>query len=110
MDQTSVAKRKIPMNRAIRETLEYEMTHGPTVFMMGEDIGQFGGIYNTAGGFIEKFGKKRVRDPNPVVFMIHKSLSGIQWFHPVKEADNAVLQERYEVPIGKAFVRHEGSA
>lgn len=205
------------MNRAIREALEYEMAHDPTVFMMGEDIGVFGGIYQTATGFIDKFGAHRVldtpiseagfmaaaagaaiaglkpvvelmfvdfvgvcldpiynmaaknayhsagrqpvpmvmvtavggglsdasqhsqtlyatfahlpglkivvpsnaydarglmhaaiRDPNPVIFMIHKQLSGMQWFHPVKEATTVVPQDRYEVDIGTAAVCRQG--
>ncbi len=217
MDKVQTAARKTPMNRAIREALEYEMERDPTVFLMGEDIGAFGGIYQTAIGFLEKFGADRVRDtpiseagfiaaaagasmaglkpvvelmfvdfigvcldpiynmaaknayhsagrqsvpmvivtavgggmsdasqhsqtlyatfahlpglkivvpsnaydarglmhaairdPNPVIYMIHKQLSGMQWFNPIKEADNGVPQEHYEVPMGKAFVRREG--
>jgi pyruvate/2-oxoglutarate/acetoin dehydrogenase E1 component len=60
--EAGAAVRHIPLNRAVREALEYEMEHDPTVFMMGEDIGAFGGVYQTATGFLEKFGPERVRD------------------------------------------------
>ena len=210
--------RKIPLNRAMREALEWEMENDPTVFMMGEDIGKFGGLYQTATDFMEKFGEARVRDtpiseagfisaaagaalcgmkpvvelmfvdffgvcmdpiynmaaknayhtdgrqpcpltiitgigggysdasqhsqtlfatfahlpgmkivvpsnaydakglmhaavrdPNPVIFMMHKVLTGMGWFEPIKEASVPVPSEPFELPIGKAYVRREGA-
>lgn len=210
-------QRRIPVNRAVREALDYEMERDSSVVMLGEDIGIFGGVYQTATGFLEKYGPERVRDtpiseagfiaasagaamyglkpvvelmfidfigvcldpiynmaaknayhsagrqpvpmvivtgvgggvsdasqhsqtlyatlahlpglkivvpsnaydarglmhaaiadPNPVVYMIHKGVSGMGWFHPVKEANTIVPDERFEVPIGKAFVRRPG--
>ena len=50
-----------------------------------------------------------IADPNPVVFMFHKKLTGMGWFNPVKTAAVPVPRERYEVPIGKAFVRRSGT-
>lgn len=217
MNQATKSSRITAVNRAIREALEYEMENDPTVFLMGEDIAIFGGVYQTATGFCERFGPARVRDtpiseagfisaaigaamagmkpvvelmfvdfvgvcldpiynlaaknayhsagrqpvpmvivtgigggfsdasqhsqtlyatfahlpglkvvvpsnaydarglmhasirdPNPVIFMIHKSVSGMGWFHPIKAASNSVPKERYEVSLGKAFVRRQG--
>ncbi|MCB9971138.1 MAG: transketolase C-terminal domain-containing protein [Hyphomonas sp.] len=54
--------RKVLMNRAIREALDYELANDPTVFLMGEDVGPFGGVYQTATGLYEKYGPERIRD------------------------------------------------
>ncbi|MCB2072645.1 MAG: alpha-ketoacid dehydrogenase subunit beta [Novosphingobium sp.] len=63
MDERPKAKgRKVLMNRAIREALDYELANDPSVFLMGEDLGAFGGVYQTAAGLIEKYGEERVRD------------------------------------------------
>ncbi|WP_417318900.1 alpha-ketoacid dehydrogenase subunit beta [Emcibacter sp.] len=210
--------RKIPVNRAIREALEHELTHDESTFLMGEDLALFGGVYQTATGFLEKFGPNRImdtpiseagfmaaatgaamsgmkpivelmfvdfvgvcldpiynaaakgayhsdgrqpvpmtimtgigggysdasqhsqtlyatfahlpgikvvvpsnaydakglltaaiRDPNPVVYMLHKRLTGMGWFEPVKEAAVHVPKNDFEVPIGKAKVVREGT-
>lgn len=47
---------------AIREGLWEEMERDPNVFLIGEDIGVFGGAFKVTAGFLEKFGAKRVVD------------------------------------------------
>ena len=47
---------------AIREGLWEEMERDPNVFLIGEDIGVYGGAFNVTAGFLEKFGEKRVVD------------------------------------------------
>jgi len=47
---------------AIREGLWEEMERDPNVFLMGEDIGAYGGAFKVTAGFLEKFGEKRVVD------------------------------------------------
>src|ERR1044071_5255292 len=47
---------------AIREGLWEEMERDPNVFMLGEDIGVYGGAFKVTDGFIEHFGEKRVVD------------------------------------------------
>jgi 2-oxoisovalerate dehydrogenase E1 component beta subunit len=47
---------------AIREGLWEEMERDPNVFMIGEDIGVYGGAFKVTAGFIEHFGEKRVVD------------------------------------------------
>lgn len=47
---------------ALHQAIDEEMQRDPAVFLMGEDIAQFGGAYKVTQGFYEKFGPKRVRD------------------------------------------------
>ena len=47
---------------AIREGLWEEMERDPNVFLLGEDIGHYGGAFKVTAGFLEKFGDKRVVD------------------------------------------------
>jgi pyruvate/2-oxoglutarate/acetoin dehydrogenase E1 component len=47
---------------AIREGLWEEMERDPDVFLIGEDIGVYGGAFKVTAGFLEKFGERRVVD------------------------------------------------
>ena len=47
---------------AVREAMWEEMQRDPTVFVMGEDVGQRGGVFLSTQGFIEEFGADRVID------------------------------------------------
>ncbi len=47
---------------AIREGLWEEMERDPNVFLLGEDIGVYGGAFKVTAGFLEQFGEKRVVD------------------------------------------------
>lgn len=47
---------------AVRQTLQEEMERDERIFLIGEDIGAFGGSYSITTGFLEKFGRKRVID------------------------------------------------
>ncbi|MCA1726876.1 MAG: alpha-ketoacid dehydrogenase subunit beta, partial [Actinobacteria bacterium] len=47
---------------AIAEALWEEMERDESVFMMGEDIGVYGGAFKVTEGFIEHFGPERVMD------------------------------------------------
>ena len=47
---------------AIRSAIEWEMDHDPRVFIMGEDIGVYGGAFGVTMGMVDRFGKERVRD------------------------------------------------
>ena len=47
---------------AINDALHYEMEHDPSVFLIGEDIGPFGGAFKATKGLYHKFGKERVID------------------------------------------------
>src|SRR5262249_59298066 len=39
-----------------------EMERDPDVFLLGEDIGVYGGAFKVTDGFLERFGEKRVVD------------------------------------------------
>jgi acetoin:2,6-dichlorophenolindophenol oxidoreductase subunit beta len=54
--------RKLTMAQAIAEAIGQEMTRDPKIFVMGEDIGTYGGIFGATGGLLEKFGRDRVMD------------------------------------------------
>ena len=47
---------------AIREALFEEMERDETVFLLGEDIGVYGGAFRVTEGLIERFGEDRVLD------------------------------------------------
>src|SRR3954469_8476391 len=47
---------------AIREGLWEEMERDPNVFLIGEDLGVYGGAFKVTAGFIDKFGERRVVD------------------------------------------------
>ncbi len=48
--------------QAIRDALWEEMERDHDVFLLGEDIGVYGGAFKVTEGFIEHFGQKRVLD------------------------------------------------
>lgn len=47
---------------ALNEALRQEMRQDPTIYVAGEDVGLYGGIYGVTKGLFEEFGEKRVRD------------------------------------------------
>lgn len=47
---------------ALREALREEMIRDDKVFLMGEDIGAYGGSYAVTKGLLEEFGEERVID------------------------------------------------
>lgn len=47
---------------AVRRALREEMLSDPRVFLMGEDIGIYGGAFGVTKGLLEEFGEERVRD------------------------------------------------
>jgi len=52
----------ITYREALHQALREEMLRDDSVFLMGEDIAQFGGAYKVTAGFYEEFGPKRVKD------------------------------------------------
>jgi pyruvate dehydrogenase E1 component beta subunit len=53
---------KITMREAISQALWEEMERDPGVFILGEEVGVWGGTYAVTKGFYDHFGEKRVRD------------------------------------------------
>lgn len=54
--------RRIAYSIAIREALIEEMERDPSVFIMGEDIADYGGCFGVTRGLLKKFGSERVRN------------------------------------------------
>jgi 2-oxoisovalerate dehydrogenase E1 component beta subunit len=47
---------------AIRQAMEQEMMRDSRVFILGEDVGTYGGAFRVTQGFLEKFGPERIID------------------------------------------------
>jgi len=52
----------ITMREAISQALREEMERDERVFILGEEVGVWGGTYAVTRGFYDQFGEKRVRD------------------------------------------------
>jgi len=53
---------KTTYREALRLALREAMQADPRVFLMGEDVGRYGGTYAVSKGLLEEFGPERVRD------------------------------------------------
>jgi len=53
---------KITYREAIRQGLHDALVADPRVFLMGEDVGKYGGSYAVSKGFLDEFGPERIRD------------------------------------------------
>jgi 2-oxoisovalerate dehydrogenase E1 component len=47
---------------AIKEGLHQSMQNNPNLILMGQDIAEYGGAFKITEGFVEQFGKERVRN------------------------------------------------
>ena len=54
--------RRLSYRDALREALQEALRADPRVFLMGEDVGAYGGTYAVSRGLLEEFGGQRVRD------------------------------------------------
>ena len=54
--------RELSYSEAIREAMSEEMRRDPEVFLMGEDVATFGGVWGVSAGMLEEFGEDRIRD------------------------------------------------
>jgi len=59
----------ITMRQAISDALREEMHRDENVFIMGEEVGVWGGTYAVTRGFHEEFGPKRIKD-TPISEMV----------------------------------------
>ncbi len=53
---------KITYREAVRAGLREALQLDPRVFLMGEDVGRYGGSYACSKGFLDEFGAERIRD------------------------------------------------
>ena len=54
--------RKLSYREAMREAMHEALANDPRVFLMGEDVGRYGGTYAFSKGFLDEFGPERIRD------------------------------------------------
>lgn len=54
--------RRLSTAKALSEGIAQEMERDPNVFVMGEDVGAYGGIFGSTGGLLEQFGPQRIID------------------------------------------------
>jgi len=54
--------RKISFSQALNEAMSEEMRRDASVFLMGEDVGLFNGVFGVSAGMFDEFGEERVRD------------------------------------------------
>jgi len=60
--QRSTSSRELRMIDAIKEGLYQSMAEHPKLILMGQDIAEYGGAFKITEGFVEEFGKARVRN------------------------------------------------
>ncbi|MCK4377025.1 MAG: alpha-ketoacid dehydrogenase subunit beta [Actinomycetia bacterium] len=79
--------RKITYAEAIREALRQEMKRDENIFLIGEDIGIYGGAFGVTYGLINEFGEERVRDtPISELAIVGTSLgAAITGMRPIAE-------------------------
>ncbi len=53
---------KTTYREALRAALREALARDPRVFLMGEDVGRYGGTYAVSKGLLEEFGPERIRD------------------------------------------------
>lgn len=59
---TAVVSRTLTYAEAVREALAQAMTEDERVFLLGEDVGVYGGAFGVSGDLVHRFGEERVRD------------------------------------------------
>jgi len=52
----------ITYREAVRIGMRTALQRDPRVFLMGEDVGKYGGTYACSKGFLDEFGPERIRD------------------------------------------------
>ena len=59
---TSLDENLITMRQAIRDAMAEEMRKNESVFVIGEEVGEYQGAYKVTQGLLEEFGPKRIID------------------------------------------------
>jgi pyruvate dehydrogenase E1 component beta subunit len=81
------ALRQLTYAESLREAMRQAMQADPTVFLLGEDIGRYGGAFGVTAGLIDEFGPERVRDTPISEATIAGACAGaaLTGMHPVGE-------------------------
>ncbi|WPP49823.1 alpha-ketoacid dehydrogenase subunit beta [Catalinimonas niigatensis] len=62
MIKDTVVNQQTTYREAIREAIREAMIRDERVFLMGEDVGRYGGSFAVSRGLLEEFGQERIRD------------------------------------------------
>jgi pyruvate/2-oxoglutarate/acetoin dehydrogenase E1 component len=93
---------------AIREALQEEMRADASVFLLGEDIGAYGGAFKVTEGFLEEFGPDRVIDtPISEAAIVGAAIGAAHMgLKPVAEMQfiDFIAKSRYRTGIGAGLV------
>ncbi len=58
----SKATQVVELREALRQAIDEEMERDATVFVMGEEVGEYNGAYKVTKGMLDKWGPKRIID------------------------------------------------
>jgi 2-oxoisovalerate dehydrogenase E1 component len=61
-DEPAPGARELTGSEALREAITQAMDADPAVFMLGEDIGKYGGAFGVTVNLFERYGPERIRD------------------------------------------------
>jgi pyruvate dehydrogenase E1 component beta subunit len=59
---SEMLRQRVSYREALREGLRDALRSEPRAFLMGEDVGRYGGCYAVSKGLLDEFGERRVRD------------------------------------------------
>jgi pyruvate/2-oxoglutarate/acetoin dehydrogenase E1 component len=59
---TTTSTPTVTYREAVREAIREALTRDERVFLMGEDVGRYGGCYAVSKGLLDEFGEARIRD------------------------------------------------
>ncbi len=62
LEAPATAERTMTYSEAVREAIAEAMTADDRVFMLGEDVGVYGGAFGVSGDLYGRFGADRIRD------------------------------------------------
>ena len=62
MDTTAQGVQRITYREAVKQALREALLREPRAFLMGEDVGKYGGSYAVSKGLLAEFGPDRIRD------------------------------------------------
>ena len=61
-ESNNIGENFITMRQALRDAMAEEMRKNSSIFVMGEEVGEYQGAYKVTQGLLEEFGSKRVLD------------------------------------------------
>lgn len=62
MTTTTSQAVRLTFREAYREAIRDALQRDPTAFVMGEDVGRYGGCFGVTRGLLDEFGPERIRD------------------------------------------------